>query len=593
MFKALFQSRWLHPLLLLAWIAIGAGLRFAQLTSKPLWNDEFATLVFSLGNSFRTIQLDQPLSLDTLLMPLQPNPAASIQTVIHNLLSESTHPPVYFVLTHLWLQLFPPENELVSIWGARVLPALLGVAAIPAMFALGWFAFRSQRVGQLTAAMMAVSPYGIYLAQEIRHYTLAILLIIASLGCLVTAGRTLYRQVPLPLWISLIWVGVNCLGIAVHYFFALTLCAEGLVVLGFWIRDFRQSTQETASHLSIFSQPWLRIYAVAAGTLIGGLVWLPILQGVPDHQLTQWIYEGNPLSNWLGSIGRLLGWIITMLTMLPVEGTPQPITIAAGAAVVIFVFWMLPLFVSGWRIQLRQPSTRRETQVLGGFLLAAIALFFGMTFGVGADLTIAARYHFVYFPAVIVLFGATLAVSWQDSNLSAEGNLVTTQPQQSPLILKARGKKAVALIVLMGFLGGVTVVCNFGYQKSERADLLVPIIHKVSQVPVLIATSHETHEQTREMMGLALEFKRFYHSLNSAETASPLNPPQFLLAHQEPGSSNAVEVLQKVVYQLERPFDLWVVNFLPDPDPEINSCSLDTGSRPKMNGYKHRLYHCQ
>jgi len=42
----------------------------------------------------------------------------------------------------------------------------------------GWF--RSRLVGQIAAAMMAVSPYGIYLAQEARHYTLAILLIIAS-----------------------------------------------------------------------------------------------------------------------------------------------------------------------------------------------------------------------------------------------------------------------------------------------------------------------------------------------------------------------------------------------------------------------------
>ncbi len=40
-------------------------------------------------------------------------------------------------------------------------------------------------MGQLAAAMMATSPFGICLAQEARHYTLAILWVITSIGCLV------------------------------------------------------------------------------------------------------------------------------------------------------------------------------------------------------------------------------------------------------------------------------------------------------------------------------------------------------------------------------------------------------------------------
>jgi len=68
-------------------------------------------------------------------------------------------------------------------------------------------------------------------------------------------------------------------------------------------------------------------------------------------------------------------------------------------------------------------QAREQKQVLGGFILASIALFFGITYGLGADLTIAARYHFVYFPAVIVLLGATLAVCWDASTLLAGGRV--------------------------------------------------------------------------------------------------------------------------------------------------------------------------
>lgn len=103
---------------------------------------------------------------------------------------------------------------------------------------------------------MAVSPFGIYLAQEARHYTLAILLIIASLCCLVIATRIIHRSIPLPIWVSLVWVVVNSLGIAVHYFFALTLCAEALILSGFWLEDLRlkinRNSQPEKSPISPF-----------------------------------------------------------------------------------------------------------------------------------------------------------------------------------------------------------------------------------------------------------------------------------------------------------------------------------------------------
>jgi len=52
-------------------IAIGTWL-FTLYPSdvKTSLTDEFATLVFSLGNSFRTVPLEQAITLNTLLMPL-------------------------------------------------------------------------------------------------------------------------------------------------------------------------------------------------------------------------------------------------------------------------------------------------------------------------------------------------------------------------------------------------------------------------------------------------------------------------------------------------------------------------------------------
>ncbi|MEB3181673.1 MAG: glycosyltransferase family 39 protein, partial [Nostocaceae cyanobacterium] len=193
------SSKLKNSWLLLLWLIIGLGLRLGNLTAKPPWTDEFSTLVFSLGNSFLTVPLNQPISLDVLLQPLQPNPASGVGDVVANLLTQSNHPPLYFVLTHWWLRLFPTDGGLVSLWGARSLAALFGAAAIGAIYGLSWLAFRSPLVSHLSAAMMAVSPYGIFLAQEARHYTLPILWIIASLSCLVIAIRSLHNRTPLPL----------------------------------------------------------------------------------------------------------------------------------------------------------------------------------------------------------------------------------------------------------------------------------------------------------------------------------------------------------------------------------------------------------
>ena len=207
----------LHWCLLLLWIAIGAGLRFTNLELKPPWADEWATLVFSLGHSFKTIPLEQIIELETLLQPLQLESGSSTQDVVTYLMQESTHPPIYFVLTHLWLKLFSQEG-LVSLSLARSLSVGLGVLGIPTIFALGKLITGSKTVGHIASVLMAISPYGIYLAQEARHYTLAILWVMASLACLViTVKRLVVKQSP-AIAVIIIWVIVNSLGVATHYF---------------------------------------------------------------------------------------------------------------------------------------------------------------------------------------------------------------------------------------------------------------------------------------------------------------------------------------------------------------------------------------
>ncbi len=192
------------------------------------------------------------------------------------------------------------------------------------------------------------------------------------------------------------------------------------------------------------------------------------------------------------------------------------------------------------------PSTRLITQVLAGFVLAAIAVFLVFTYGLDIDLTLAARYHFVYFPAVIVLLGAALANCWEEPEKT---NLAQTF--KIPNSLRARGKKVVGAVWLMGLIGALTVVSNLGYQKSRRPELLVSQIQSMSDAPVLIATEHQTHSETRALMAIAWEFK---HLEPSPRFDLTFSPPQFLLAHEKDNDSqSATAALYDTLAQQKRP----------------------------------------
>ncbi|UBF26088.1 glycosyltransferase [Kovacikia minuta CCNUW1] len=574
MLKNLIRSFWLHPLLLLVLTAIGAGLRLTHLISQPLWTDEFSTLVFSLGHSFRTVPLNQLISSATLLQPLQTNPSGDIHAVVQHLMTESTHPPLYFVLAHLWMGLFPSETGLISVWVGRSLSVVFGTLAIPAMFGFGWVAFRSRQVGQLAAALMAVSPFGIYLAQDARHYTLAVLLGIASLSCFAIALQVLQQRNQLPLRVLLLWIVANALGIATHYFFGLLLIAEGITLVGLKILDFRW---KLVPHPS---PAWKRIYWVAGGTLFSSLVWLPAWQSSYGNELTQWVYSGGAAKlPWLQPIFYTLASGMTMLTVLPIQQVAKPVATASAIGVVLFCLWVWWLAGRGVRAQV-QGGHAWVVFGFAGVLGSAIALLLMLDYGLNTDITRAFRYSFVYFPIVIVLIAAGLSPYWRSQSSVLSPQILVPAPH-SPLPTPH------LFIWLMGLLGAITVTSGFAYQKTHRPDLVVNLIRQTSQTPIVVAIAHHTHGQTGRLMGLAWELQqtdptgRYYldHQTCNPSQDEPCNFP--------------TSPLRNTVKAIPRPFDLWLVNYDGIADLRMEQCEFDAVLKNKrVDGYKSQRYHC-
>jgi 4-amino-4-deoxy-L-arabinose transferase-like glycosyltransferase len=83
-------------------------------------------------------------------------------------------PPLFIILAHFWIDLFGTSES-----ATRTLPALLGTASIPLIYVVAKALF-NEKVGLVSAFLMAVSQYQIYYSQDIRYYSLFVLMTLVS-----------------------------------------------------------------------------------------------------------------------------------------------------------------------------------------------------------------------------------------------------------------------------------------------------------------------------------------------------------------------------------------------------------------------------
>ena len=50
--------------------------------------------------------------------------------------------------------------------------------------------------------------------------------------------------------------------------------------------------------------------------------------------------------------------------------------------------------------------------------------------------------------------------------------------------------------------------------------------------------------------------------------------------------------LEKTLSQLQRPLDLWLVNFRAPVDLKAQGCEVESRKLPAVDGYEYQVYHC-
>ena len=133
---------------------------------------------------------------------------------------EST-PPLYYVSAWLWAQAFGMGET-----GLRLLSAVAGVATVPLVYAIGR-TLGSRRIGVVSAAIAATSPYLVFYSHEARSYGLFVLFS-------TTAALLCVRAIQAPSARTLgLWAAASIAAIATHYFAVFPMLGEALVLAVF------------------------------------------------------------------------------------------------------------------------------------------------------------------------------------------------------------------------------------------------------------------------------------------------------------------------------------------------------------------------
>jgi mannosyltransferase len=236
-------------LVLLAVLVLAAFLRFYRLDAQSFWNDE--------GNSARIAE-------------------RSVILIVEGAAGD-IHPPGYYLLLHFWRAVFGQSE-----FALRSLSGVAGLALVGCTYLLGRWLF-DEVTGLIGAFLAALSPFGIYYAQEARMYALlgalsalSTLLVVRILQS--TGSRRAPRFRALAPFVA--YAAVGAAGLYTHYAFVFVLVAQNVLFGLWWLIDllreqprWRPLTAWAGVQAAVFVLylPWLpRALGAAGWSSVGG-----------------------------------------------------------------------------------------------------------------------------------------------------------------------------------------------------------------------------------------------------------------------------------------------------------------------------------
>jgi mannosyltransferase len=211
-------------LLFIALLLLAMAYRMVNLTAQSIWVDEGFTW----------------------FLTQQPDLLAVLKTDVH--------PPLYFALVTLWVQVAGTSE--LSLRYLSVLPSVLCLAMMVPLAHEIWrlrpqaTPTRATTFALIAMALMAIADMDIYIAQEARAYTLHVLLAMISVWGMLRWHRTTQQR------FALIWLISSVLLLYTQYFGAWLLVAQGMVAVLFWRGKTRIVGIAILCAVGILFLPW-------------------------------------------------------------------------------------------------------------------------------------------------------------------------------------------------------------------------------------------------------------------------------------------------------------------------------------------------
>jgi uncharacterized membrane protein len=559
-----------NPQLLNFWgvvilIAIGAGLRFSNLTLKMVWADEIASIVHGLGNSFTDVASNKVISLAALLKPLEVNHQRGLIDVMKYGTFEDFIPPLHFLIMHVWMRAFQTSDQLFSVFTARSLSVCLSLLSIPATYLLSKEFFPANRKSWfLAAGIITFSPYSIALAQEIRHYSIAIIFVALSILLFFRVSAQIVQARPFHLGLLCLLASTNLLGMASHYFFVVVSIAEVLTLL---IIAYQYKLSKAFKKISI---------AVLINSM-SVLAWLPVYAlNHSRDELTAWAQIDITKIEVVANL--LLQFIVSSITMfflLPVESPNTIITIISGILMLTTLVLLSWLILRGIK-NYSQSDHDFSARFLTLYIISSMITLISLSCIFRKDFLTSPRYHFIYFPALIVLLSYFVCCAFNDNQPLAKIKNIT--------IKKANIFYLFAIVL---FASSLCVIDNLCFLKPFNADIMANIIQSKSGDNALVITNNTTLIDTSHLLALGWQF---------AQGKQPQTSPTFFLdrfandnATRSASQNTKDQLIQNALQSVTGSTSIWLVNYV--GEIHLDRCTL-TESNHKMSrsGYKH--YFC-
>ncbi|MBM0740327.1 glycosyl transferase family 39 [Phormidium sp. CLA17] len=547
--------------LLVCLLVLGVVFRFVNLNHKVYWHDETYTSLRAAG--YTRDEIDKELFQNRVIAAselqkfqrIKPG-STSLDTLRSLAVEDPQHPPLYFLMTRLWMQILGTPLEWMfhsPLTVTRSLPALISLLTLPAMYALAWQLFGLHDLALLAATLMALSPFDVLFAQTARQYSLLTLMVVVSsylflralhLTNAPPANRSHHYRKPPPLWHCWALYGFSVtIGLYTHPFFALTLAGHAAYVgLDSWL------TQGTAP----LKNTLIGFVSAIAGAIILYFPWLVVM--ISNAQRAFATTDWTQFSPGIDYLLKLWTLSFTALFFDLDFGFNNPWTYLARVPILILIFASL------YSLCRRTRSTTWLfvlTSILVPFLLLAIP-----DVVLGNKRSAVSRYLISCFPGVQLAVAYFLATklsmttlySGRSSKQIAPSTAYTLRPKlYTPLIpFLWRGTLAG---LLAGCLISLTVSAlsdswwnkDLSYANDKTADLI-----NQTPAPLIISDIGDDFTNTGDLISLSYRLNKPV-SLLLVNDPKIVDTPEFQTSLQG-NTAIAFRPSRKLQVQLEQTY---------------------------------------